>query len=108
MRFAHVLHMSCWLELVVAWAFCPKLQALTSLTGTPSAAWHTFRFFFWVAQWYPFPFFGSGFPYRITNPKKGDLIRIWLLGYQVLLKNRESVMEFLMGGRRYLRNLREA
>ena len=27
-------------------------------------------------------FFGSGFPYKIPNPKKGALIIIWLLGYQ--------------------------
>ena len=24
-----------------------------------------------VAQWYPLPFFGYGFPYKVTNPKKG-------------------------------------
>ena len=29
------------------------------------------------------PFFGSRFPYKVTNPKKGTLI-IMLLGYQVL------------------------
>ena len=27
--------------------------------------------------------FGDGFPYNITNPNKGALIVIWLLGYQV-------------------------
>ena len=45
-----------------------------------------------VAQWYPllftlYPFFGSGFPYKITNPKRGALVIIWLLGYQVLQKD---------------------
>ena len=36
-----------------------------------------------VAQWYPLPiFFGSGFPYKLTNPKKGALIVRRLLGYQ--------------------------
>ena len=24
-----------------------------------------------VAQWYPLPFFGYGFPYKVTNPQKG-------------------------------------
>ena len=33
-----------------------------------------------LAQWYPLPFlFGSGFPYKVANPKKGALIVIWLL-----------------------------
>ena len=27
-------------------------------------------------------FFGYGSPYKVTNPKKGALIKIWLLGYQ--------------------------
>ena len=26
---------------------------------------------------------GSGFPCKVTNPQKGALIVIWLLGYQV-------------------------
>ena len=30
-----------------------------------------------------YPFFGYGFPYDITNPKKGALMIIWLPGYQV-------------------------
>ena len=37
-----------------------------------------------LAQWYPLPFFGSGFPYTATNPKQGALIVIWLRGYQVI------------------------
>ena len=28
-----------------------------------------------------FPFFGSRFLYKVTNPKKGALIMIWVLGY---------------------------
>ena len=28
-------------------------------------------------------FWGSRFPYKVTNPKRGALIRIWLLGYEV-------------------------
>ena len=39
----------------------------------------------WV-PWWPsgapfFPFLGSRFPDKATNPKKGALIIIWLLGY---------------------------
>ena len=37
---------------------------------------------FLVAQWYPLPFFGSGFPCKVTNQKKGALVVIWLLGYE--------------------------
>ena len=29
-----------------------------------------------------FPFFGSRFPYKLTNQKRSALILIWLLGYQ--------------------------
>ena len=32
------------------------------------------------------PFFGSGFPYKVTNPKQGALIIIWLLGYEKRLR----------------------
>ena len=33
----------------------------------------------------PFFFFGSSrFPHKVTNPKKGTLTTIWLLGDQVL------------------------
>ena len=32
-----------------------------------------------------FPVLGSRFPYKVANPKKGALIIVWLLGYQVLL-----------------------
>ena len=43
-----------------------------------------------AAQWYPLPFFFcSGFPYKVTNPKKGALIVIWLLGYEVIPKSEQ-------------------
>ena len=45
-----------------------------------------FRQDYLVAQWYPLPFFGSRFPYKVTNPNKGALVKIWLLGYQDYLK----------------------
>ena len=35
-----------------------------------------------VAQWYPLPFFCSGFPCNGTNQQKGAIIIIWLLCYQ--------------------------
>ena len=30
------------------------------------------------------PFYGSRFPYDVTNPIKGTLIMLWLLGNQVI------------------------
>ena len=40
-----------------------------------------------VAQWYPFPFFGGSrfLHYKVTNPKKGALTITWLLGYEGLM-----------------------
>ena len=34
-----------------------------------------------VAQWYPLPFFCLWFPFCNSQPKKGALIIIWLMGY---------------------------
>ena len=36
-----------------------------------------------VAEWYAFPFFWVKVPLEIHQPRKGALMIIWLLGYQV-------------------------